>query len=254
MSLTLGVVEVPNDRESPAGPAPSAFLARRFGDKPLLTWITRRLTEPLLLEQVVVIAEPHQQEALLPLIPADVALYCGTHGDSLARLAAAVRHFEATRIVRISGLCPLVDPELLDRLIGDANAHPGCDYLTYTMSNGQSALRSGLGFFAEWIHCQALLQADRECQGARHREDLSGYFLSHPEQFHLRFIPVPEKLDREDIRLTVDVEEDWEHAQTILEALGPDRLEWRRIAELLSHQPGLRRRMAELNQAGTAAT
>ncbi len=55
------------------------------------------------------------------------------------------------------------------------------------------------------------------------------------------------------MRLTVDMEEDWEHALAIFEALGPDELDWQRIASLLNHQPALRRRMAALNRAHVRA-
>jgi spore coat polysaccharide biosynthesis protein SpsF (cytidylyltransferase family) len=46
----------------------------------------------------------------------------------------------------------------------------------------------------------------------------------------------------------VDIEEDWDHAEAIYEALGPERLDWQRIARLLDHQPALRSRMAALNR------
>ena len=36
--------------------------------------------------------------------------------------------------------------------------------------------------------------------------------------------------------------------QTILDALGPDGLDWHRIASLLDQQPALRERMADLNE------
>jgi len=49
--------------------------------------------------------------------------------------------------------------------------------------------------------------------------------------------------------LTVDIEEDWDHALAIFEALGPEAMDWQRIAKLLDHQPDLRRRMAALNRA-----
>ena len=72
---------------------------------------------------------------------------------------------------------------------------------------------------------------------------------SHPEKFNIRLIPAPEKIDRDDVRLTVEIEEDLEHAQAIFEALGPEALDWQGIAELLDHQPAMRRRMAVLNRA-----
>ncbi len=77
---------------------------------------------------------------------------------------------------------------------------------------------------------------------------MTAYFHAHPEKFSLRLIPVPPELDRDDVRLTIGGEEDWEHAQTIFEALGPEQLDYLRIAQLLDHQPALRKRMEALNR------
>lgn len=74
------------------------------------------------------------------------------------------------------------------------------------------------------------------------------FMYSRPEEFRLRLIPVPVELDHDDVRLTIEHEEDWEHAETIFEALGPDELDWQRIARLLRQQPALRERMAVLNR------
>lgn len=78
---------------------------------------------------------------------------------------------------------------------------------------------------------------------------MTRYIYSHPEEFNLRLIPAPSGIDRDDVRLTVDIEEDLDHVQTIIEALGPESLGWQRIAALLDHQPAMRRRMAALNLA-----
>jgi spore coat polysaccharide biosynthesis protein SpsF (cytidylyltransferase family) len=51
------------------------------------------------------------------------------------------------------------------------------------------------------------------------------------------------------VRLIVDIDEDWDHALAIYEALGPELLDWQQIANLLNHQPALRNRMAVLNRA-----
>ena len=72
--------------------------------------------------------------------------------------------------------------------------------------------------------------------------------LFAPEQFNIRLTPAPTEIDREDVRLTVAIEEDWDHVLAIYEALGPELLDWQRIASLLDHQPALRSRMAALNR------
>ena len=78
---------------------------------------------------------------------------------------------------------------------------------------------------------------------------MTGYVRSHPEKFNLHWIPAPAEIDRDDVRLTIDIEEDWDHALLLFEALGDERFDWRRITSLLDHQPGMRRRMAALNRA-----
>ncbi len=83
----------------------------------------------------------------------------------------------------------------------------------------------------------ALRKADRLARSPLDREHVTRYLYSHPEKFSLRLMPAPAEIDREDVRLTVDIEEDWDHALAIYEALGPERLDWQRIASLLDHQP-----------------
>jgi spore coat polysaccharide biosynthesis protein SpsF (cytidylyltransferase family) len=250
MAMTLGVVEVPAlDSEERSR---LSLTTRRFGGKPLLEWVVRRVTESLLIEKVIIIADASQAEDVLPLVPADVSVFMGPPGDFLARLAAAVRQEDASSLVRVSAALPFIDPELMDRLVCDANVHPGLDFIGYVATGGHS-LQSRLGVFSEWYRAEAVLKADRLARKPSDRRDLVGFFCQRPDKFHLRFIPVPEKLNRDDIRLSVDIEEDWEHAQMIFDALGPDRLDWRRIADLLLQHPDMRERMAMLNRAEAEA-
>jgi spore coat polysaccharide biosynthesis protein SpsF len=66
-------------------------------------------------------------------------------------------------------------------------------------------------------------------------------------------IPLPASLDRDDWRLALRDEEDWDHAQMILDALGPDDLDWQGIARLLESHPALCERMAALNKSDAVA-
>ena len=77
---------------------------------------------------------------------------------------------------------------------------------------------------------------------AADREQVTRYLYSHPEIFGVRLIPVPAELDRDDLRLTVAHDEDWEHLHTIYDALGPERFDWRGIADLLHQHPSVRER------------
>jgi spore coat polysaccharide biosynthesis protein SpsF len=187
-------------------------------------------------------------QALAELVPPDVPLFVGSETDVLSRFAAALDRFPAYAVVRVCADNPFVDPVLIDRLVRTADLHPECDYISYCSQSGRPAILSAVGVYAEWCRADALLRAHREATDAADREHVTRYLYSHPERFRVRLIPGPLQLDRDDVRLTVDIEEDWEHAQAIYEALGPEELDWQRIAELLDQQPDLRRRMAVLNR------
>ncbi len=246
MSHTVGIVEVPTFSYSSMA---HSLTTRKFGSKPLFEWVARRVTEAICVDQVLIVADPSLREVIAPLLPADVAAFFGEQRDPLARLAAAIRHTDASSIVRVRADRPFIDPSLIDRLICDAHAHPRCDYVGYISRDGGQLLQSQLGIFAEWCRAESVLQADRDASDALDRQQSIRYVSSHPEEFQLRFLPAPAEVDRDDIRLAIDHEEDWEHAHVIFDALGPERLDWRHLAELLAQQPELRRKMASLNRA-----
>ena len=160
-----------------------------------------------------------------------------------------LRRYDAQHGVRVRLNSPFVDPELIDRLICTANNHPGSDYIGYAAGRCGPMVLAQLGLFADWCRAEAVYQAEHRSWQAEDRHDPLRYVYSHPEVFQLRLIAVPPQLDRNDLRLAVHGDEDRDHAQIIFDALGPEKLEWQRIAELLDQQPALRHRMAVLNQA-----
>ena len=109
-------------------------------------------------------------------------------------------------------------------------------------------IQSRLGVFAEWCQIDAVLRADRLAKGAADREETTRFLYSRPDLFSLKLIAVPPQLDRDDVRLAIHDEEDWEEVQDILDALGPESLDWQFITSLLDRQPTMRARMAHRNR------
>lgn len=244
MAGTLGIVEVGTTF---AGTEGLGFVSRRLGGKPLVEWVVRRVTESLLLDRVIVVADPALENTVRSLTPCDISVFVSRQPDMLGHIAAAAREYDAHQLVRVGLDNPFVDPALIDRLVCTANTHPGCDYIGYYSHNGQPAAQSTLGVFAEWARADAIFAAEAEATSTADRRHVTRYLYSHPELFQLRLIPVPQRLDRRDVRLSIGSEEDWEHAQIILDALGPEHLAWQEIAGLLDSHPRIRHHMAALN-------
>lgn len=244
MLKTLGIVQACcADEES------RAKITRKLHGKTVLEWVVRRVTDAMRLDGVIVVTDgAAENQFVRSLTPSDIPVFVGRQPDALSRFAAALDEYPAESAIRVRVENPLVDPVLIDRLVTAGHIHGDCDYATYRMRDGQPAIFSPVGLYAEWFRTAALRKAARAANAPTDRADVTRYLYSHPETFRIRLIPAPPQIDRDDVRLTVDQEEDWDHLLAILDALGSEEFDWQRIADLLDHQPNLRRRMAALNR------
>jgi spore coat polysaccharide biosynthesis protein SpsF len=250
MDGVVGIVEVQPAVADLGDGSPLAGIARRkLGGKTLLEWVVRRVSEAERLAGVIVLAgDDSLSRGLVEGCPPDAHVMHASQADPLGRFAAAVRHFHCRWAVRINVCNPFVDPELIDRLVTAVESGPGCDYASYSFSDGRPVTQSKLGVVAEWCRGEAVQLADRLARPGVERAEATRFLYSHPEIFALKLTGLPQRLDRDDIRLAIQDEEDWEHVQMILDALGPESLDWQLIASLLDRQPRMRERMARRNR------
>ena len=245
---TLGIVHVAH-----ASVGNVANVARRLAGKSLIHQTVRRVTDSMRLDGVIVVLGKDTADAeAASSIPLDVPVHFAEGQDDVARLVDGLTVYPAKAVVLVSANAPFVDPVLIDRLITTASDQSRCDYIGYRRQDGCAAGTSSLGLFAEWCSAKALRRADREATATGDRQDATRYIYTRPKTFRLHTIDVPRALDRDDLRLRIDREEDWDHAREIVEAIDPEDCDWQRIAGLLAGQPALRKRMARLNEAVTA--
>ena len=253
MVTTLAVVEIHPPAASARPNSPLAGIARRrFGGKSLLEWMVRRASEADRLSGVVVLAENSPlARSLCAHCPPDAHVLFTEATDPLGRLAEAARRLPCKAILRLSVSHPIIDPDLIDRLIM-AGSHSGCDYASYCFRDGRAVVESQLGVLAEWCHTDAILRADRLATTPPERAEATRMLHSRPDLFSRHLLELPPRLDREDLRLAICDEEDWEEVPLIVDAIGPESLDWRYITSLLDRQPQMRARMANRNRSELA--
>ena len=255
MPNTLAVIDTQEYHTPLAGPSPLALATRRFAGSQLIQWLVRRVSESQHVDEVAVITGSEENAGLLRhCIAPDISVYGVDGHDPLNCFAKLISRFKAQSIVRIDITTPFVDPALIDRLATTAERNQKADYVGFCSRDGRPAVQSRVGVLAEWCRAEAILKADVVANQHGDRQHPTRFVFSHPEIFQLRLIPIPEPLDREDLRLKVDLEEDWDRANEIYDALGPECLDWQRITGLLDQQPAIRHRMATLNEAAKATT
>ena len=249
MSTTLGFVLLSPADARPLSDRLGAFAGRQLAGKPLMDWVVRRATESQQLARVVVvIPEVCDEPGLRELIPPNVDLFISQKQDSLAQLCDCLDEYSADAVMHIRIDAPLIDPSLIDRLMTAVKDELSVDYASFAATEGRSFLHAQLGLIAEFCRTEALKLAHRQAVEVLDRNDPTRFMRMRPEQFQLRLMPLPKALDRQDLRLSLKSQQDWEHAEQVVEALGVDELDWHRIAQLLEQQPALRERMADLNR------
>ncbi len=254
MDTTLGIVNI-DGMERPLQSIDAISLAsRQFAGQSVLSWVVRRMSDAQRLDRVIVLCKNRVDAALVaPHVPSDIDIFTPSSTDGLGRLVDTLKRYSTDAFVRVGLGSPFVDPELIDCLIASAQMNPGCDYITYRSKNEKTHLLAQLGLAAEWFDALAVQRADERATKKSDRNDTTHFVFGHPELFQLRMLELPGAIDREDFRLVINDEQDWEHAQLILDALGSDGLEWHRIAGLLDQHPRITKEMARLNAKEIAA-
>jgi len=252
---TLALVQIDDDIMLAPGSAqdssllPSKLATRKLNSAPLIEWLVRRISEAELIDGIaVVMPDQPQYRDLVSLIPLDIPCHLSSKETPLARLADAAKKYPSQSIVRVPLETPFCDPVLIDRLLITADMNDDKDYVGYCLEDGCPASQSSIGLFSEWIRSSALDKANREVKSKADAYRVDSSFLDYPELFSVEMIPVPESLNRGDLRFSVANDEDWEELLAIVDALGAEELQWQDVVRIIDAQPPIRQRMADRNR------
>jgi spore coat polysaccharide biosynthesis protein SpsF (cytidylyltransferase family) len=143
----------------------------------------------------------------------------------------AAAYFGADVIVRLTADCPLLDPEVIDKVV-KVFQEEDCDYAANVI---ECTYPDGLD--TEVFGYQALRRAWQEAQLKSEREHVTPYIRNHPEVFRLKNVKHPEDLSS--LRWTVDEPGDLEFVRAIYHYLGPARFGLKEVLSLLREHPEL---------------
>jgi len=163
-----------------------------------------------------------------------VRCHRGSLHDVLDRVYAAVVHDAPSHVARLTGDCPLADPDLIDGIV-DFCAAGGYDYASNTL---EPTYPDGLD--VEVMRIEALADAWREARLPSEREHVTPFLYKHPERFRLGSFRAAQDLST--LRWTVDEPEDFELVERIYRELYPGNAAFSTadILRLLDANPGLK--------------
>lgn len=215
-------------------------------ERPLLSYQLERLRRVKLADEIVVATTTEQQDdPIVSLCAANnISYFRGSEHDVLNRYYQAAKAFKADEVVRITGDCPLIDPELVDRVIHEHLTNtPQKDYTSNSLERTYPR-----GLDTEIFSFKALEKAHLEAALPEEREHVTLYFYTHPERFSLG--SVKHTIDLSHHRWTVDTVEDFELISKILSALYPKnpRFLMQDVLKLLEGHPDWMKINAHIQQ------
>ncbi len=182
---------------------PGKVLAE-IGGRPLLLWQLLRLQRALSLDSLIVATTDRVEDDPVAALWESIR---GSSADVLSRFVQA----DGDIIVRLTGDSPLLDPELVDQVVGYFTDHyPRYDYVSTGLDRSFPR-----GMDVEVMTAEALRRSDAEATDAYDREHVTSYIYRHPEKFSLGDF---------NYRLTVDTTEDFSQMQALIEELGEGAL------------------------------
>jgi len=151
----------------------------------------------------------------------------GSEEDVLDRYYQTSSALDADVVVRITADCPLIVPEIIDRIINEfLSYYPEVEYVSNTLVR---TFPQGLD--VEVMSFDALKRAWQENQNPAWREHVTPYIWRHPKKFKIR--NVTNDIDYSYMRWTVDTIEDLTFVRKIYQHFQNDSFTWREVLYLL---------------------
>jgi spore coat polysaccharide biosynthesis protein SpsF len=205
--------------------------------EPMLLRVVRRAGCAVSLDDVAVITSCHVDDDAIEevCLKNKVSCFRGSLDDVLDRYYRAALHFHADVIVRITGDCPLLDPNVVDLVV--QGFHEGSyDYFSNVL---RCTYPDGLD--TEVFHFKTLERTWKEASLKSEREHVTAFIYKHPEMFRLGNMEHPEDLSA--LRWTVDTIEDLEFVRAVYSGFKEDLFGMNEIVDLIGKNPEI----AELN-------
>jgi spore coat polysaccharide biosynthesis protein SpsF len=172
-----------------------------------------RIKRSKLIDLLLVATSVEPSDDQIAQLCAKHAIDCfrGSLEDVLDRFYQAVERHNPGHVVRITGDCPLIDPEIIDQTI---ELHLRGQY-DYTSNCLERTYPHGLD--VEVFTAASLEAAWREAALPYEREHVTPYLKEHPELFKIGSLK--NSVDLSHLRWTVDYESDYVLVKRIYESL-----------------------------------
>lgn len=203
---------------------------------PMLWHVVNRVRMAHSVDQVIVATTTEPVDDVVAQFCAESGIECfrGSENNVLDRFYRAAKSYEADVVVRITADCPLIDPQVVDKVVS-TYLKGEADYVTNTL---RYTYPDGLD--TEVFSCAALEVAWREARLPTEREHVTPY-IRRSGRFRVQNVENEVDLSARNLRWTVDEAADLEFVRTVFERLGQKGRPFglSEILQLVDREPSL---------------
>lgn len=203
--------------------------------RPVIDHVMQRVSAAKTVDEAMVVTSIDRNN--LPLISRvatqGVGVFVGSENDVLDRFWQAVRLTDADAIVRVTADCPVIDPQIIDRVV-ELHLDRGFDY---TSNIDPPTWPDGLD--VEVVSRNVLETAWREATTLHDREHVTPFVRRERQRFKIGNLA--SERDLSEFRWTLDEEADFRFLQAVFGEIGNDGAVFglHQVLELLDRRPDL---------------
>jgi glutamate-1-semialdehyde aminotransferase/spore coat polysaccharide biosynthesis protein SpsF (cytidylyltransferase family) len=202
-------------------------------DKPMIEVLLLRLSKAKQIDKIIVATSSNSKNTPLVkhITKLSYGIYQGSENDVLDRYYQAALQYNPDIVVRITGDCPLIDPEVVDKVVNKFK-ESGVDY-----ASNVSPPSYPDGLDVEVFTFSALEMAAKNAKSSHDREHVTPYIRNSKEFTKINIL---NKVDHSSGRWTVDEPEDYKVIKSIFNHFSP-RIDfgWMEVIGLYNSQPNI---------------
>jgi len=202
-----------------------------IGKKPAINHIFERLSQSEEITKLVLATTKNKEDDKLVnhITSLGFDVFRGSEKNVLKRYYDCAKEFNAQLIIRVTGDCPLVDPELTDRMIRKF-INSDTDYVADSI---EDTYPDGIGI--EVFSFNALNKAYKEAKSNFDKEHVTPYIKNSSE---IKKTYLPSEVDYSSYRWTLDEKDDYVVLNNIFEHFYPsNNFSWIEVVALNKEKP-----------------
>lgn len=175
-------------------------------------------------------------------------VFRGSESDVLSRFYEAASKLNPTTLVRLTGDCPLISPDLMDTAVQQF-AERDVDYLALVVGK-EKELAFPRGFDVEVFGYESLREAASKATESYEREHVTPYIYTRKDRFDIDYIAPSREQSRPNYRVCVDTPKDLEVVRRIYDYFGDDLMDtgFEEIIHFLDNHPEIAKINSKVQQ------